>query len=175
VEKRITFRPVRKDDLEMICRWWNDSNVMKYLGVVDYHPTLDQLENDYWSLWKNPGLGDFHMFILCFDDKPVGEIGYKLTDVENGVADFNIKNFRRDLWGRGIGTAAMKKFLEYIFSERGVKKVVAGIREQNTPGLSLYKRVGFTEKRRYAHEGTKNVEGGIAVEMELAAEEFIKG
>ncbi len=112
------------------------------------------------------------MFILCLDGEPIGEIGYKLTDVKSGAADFNIKNFRRDLWGKGIGTAAMKKFLRFIFAKRAVKKIVAGIREQNAPGLSLYRRVGFTEVRRYFWEGNKYFAGGIAVEMELSAQSF---
>ena len=170
--KRISFRRVRKDDLEMICRWWNDSSVMKYLGVVGYHPTLKELRENYWPLWSHPGPGDFQMFILCLDEKAVGEIGYRLTDAENGVADFNIKNFRKDLWGRGIGTAAMRKFLRFIFARRGVKKITAGIREENLPGLSLYRRMGFRETAKYSFEGTEAVEGGIAVQMELSAKEF---
>lgn len=172
IHERISIRKVTWDDLELIHKWWNDAKIMSQVGAKNFNPSLEEIQDNYWPEWNDPKPGDFNMSILCFDDEPIGEIGYRLTDVKKKIADFNIKNCCFELMRKGIGTFAMGCFIHQLFSEKKVNKIVAGIREDNQSGLSLYIRLGFTESRRYQFEENDSFRGGTAVEMTLNSKDF---
>lgn len=170
----ITFRPVKRSDLPLIHSWWNDPEIMEPVGAINYHPTLEELQTEYWPTWKNPGPQDYRMFIICADEKPIGEIGYRFTDLVRQTAGFDIKNCERALWGQGIGTTAARLFLNYCFTECGVDAFVIGVRADNSRALALYRRLGFVEQRRYAAPGDRAFAGGEVVELGLSAERFAR-
>lgn len=170
---RVSFRKVTRDDLELIHQWWNNPKIMSALGAKNFSVTLEELKTEYLPSWLDPKPGGFNMFILCYDGKAIGEIGYRLTDVEHKIADFNIKVCDLDHRNQGIGTYAMGAFIHLLFKEEKVNRIICGLREDNKPALSLYGRLGFSESRRYEFEESFEFSGGIAIEMVLDANDFI--
>lgn len=54
---------------------------------------------------------------------------------------------------RGIGTKAIEQIIESDFKNMGCNKVVLRVRTENGRAVACYKKVGFTETRRYSKNG----------------------
>lgn len=164
---RITIRRVRASDLRVILRWWTDPVVMGEVRATRLRITLNQLQAEYWPRWENPGPADYHQFVICLDKRPVGEIGYRLADGDPTTAAVDIKIGEPELWGRGIGSAAMRLFVAFLREQVGVATVVAEPGEWNQRSLRLFASIGFREVGRQATEATSTCDGGVAVRMAL--------
>ncbi len=104
---RVSIRPVALDDLPTMCRWWNDPIVMREVHAEKYKPTLEQIQKQSWPVWRDPGPTEYHEFVICLNDRIVGEIGYKNEDINRHTVSVDIKIGEPSLWGQGLGTEAM--------------------------------------------------------------------
>ncbi|MCR4688792.1 MAG: GNAT family N-acetyltransferase [Saccharofermentans sp.] len=86
---------------------------------------------------------------------------YSMLDKKTGefignTEFFNIKGYetewgiviRRSMQGKGYGTEALTRALEYGFDELGFKRIYLTVFEDNSRAIHVYKKCGFTEYRR---------------------------
>ena len=164
---RVTTRPVQASDLPAILRWWTDPVVMSEVRATRFSVTLSQLQTEYWPRWENPGLADYHQFVICLRGRPVGEIGYRLADGDPTMATVDIKIGEPELWGQGIGSAAMRLFVAFLRERAGVATIVAEPGAWNERSLRMFRSLGFREVDRRTTEATSTYDGGVAVRMVL--------
>ena len=117
---RVSIRPVAYDDLPLVCKWWNDVTVMQEVRATKLKPTLEYIINREWTIWQHPNPDQFHMFIICCNDTPIGESGYVFKNIKEGIVSVDIKIGEPSLWGQGLGTESMRVFINYLFSQENV-------------------------------------------------------
>lgn len=86
-------------------------------------------------------------FAICSGDRIVGFSMFAF-DLASSDPDDRYWLWRfmidKDLQGKGYGTAALRKIMEY-FRNHGAKHILLSTKETNTEALSLYHKFGFAE------------------------------
>ena len=100
--------------------------------------------------------------VLMKDDEPVGIAFIARRGWTSRLAAMGITSHARS---GGVGTWAMEQLLEEAKS-RGDKEMLLEVIEQNTAGVKLYEKVGFTKIRRLVGYKLENPQAESEVDIE---------
>jgi RimJ/RimL family protein N-acetyltransferase len=106
------------------------------------------------------------LFVICLDDRLIGEIGYKYEDSSRNTISLDIKIREPSLWGQGLGTEAMRLFVTYIFDQLCAQRITAQPGDWNKRSLRLFEQCGFKEIKREEVPATDYFTGGIGVVLQ---------
>jgi aminoglycoside 6'-N-acetyltransferase len=154
----VTFRPVRRADLDQVRDWLNEPHVAAWWTPGDgpREPvggavTAAQVEVEYADALD--GAGPTHVFVILVEGSPVGLIQwYRLADFPDYAAAVGedagagVDLFVGDPGhvGRGIGTAAIDGFVtSVVFAEREIDRCVAGPDVRNARSIRAFTSAGF--------------------------------
>lgn len=142
--KRIKIRPIEKEDLPIVIKWWNDSEVMYYADDNPMpHKTLNQLIEEY-EKEKNEWAKYMERFVIeTKDGKLIGDILYHSYRSDIKSAIFGIFIGEKDCWGKGYGTEATRLFLKYLFENKGLHKVWLTVSDFNQRAIRCFEKCGF--------------------------------
>ncbi len=90
-----------------------------------------------------------------FDSKLIGRISLRDIDQRTHQARLGI-SLRPDYVGQGLGTEAMKLFLDYFFDELHFRTMVLDVAAFNLRAVHCYERLGFAQ---VGHEWRKSYSG----------------
>lgn len=137
------LRPIERDDLDALWRWYNDPEVMYYWA----EPSLlsrDELESRYPANGLGGSTGQMHWLLITTQaGEPIGRIGYVDLDRRNRRAEIAIQIGERAYWGRGFGSDAIIAYLGHLFHEQNLHKVWLRVEAFNPRALRAYERCGF--------------------------------
>lgn len=167
---RISIRPIAWDDLTDLCRWLNDPTVMREVRAERLRPELEQIQEQSWPVWRDPAPGEYHEFIIWLGEKRIGEIGYIFENLDQGTVSVDIKIGEPSLWGKGLGTEAMKLLVSYLFDQMNAQHIIAIPGDWNTRSMRMFGKCGFKEIGREETPANSYYDGGIAVIMQLDKE-----
>lgn len=138
--KRLLIRPVVPADAEAIFRWASDPLVTKYM-VYTTHPDVE-----YTRAWlESRDIEDENSYDLGFTLKETGELigmgGLEYdADTDEWVVGYNL---RRDVWGKGIATEAVKAIIDYVRSHRKVRRIRGRFVVENTRSQHVIEKLGM--------------------------------
>lgn len=75
--------------------------------------------------------------------REIGSVYLRDIDREKGEAEYGIFIGERDALGKGYGTQAAKRMLDYGFGTIGLKKIFLRLLEGNPRALKSYEKAGF--------------------------------
>ncbi len=139
--KDILLRPLLKKDIEVLRRWRNNTEAVKYLrNIGEITPEMQEkwfksylLNNDEYS-FSIIDIGDLHTI--------VGSVSlYNFKNTQAEVGKIQIGDVRAH--GKGIGRTALVMITELGFKSFGLKKIVAGVNQCNIASHSNFMKVGF--------------------------------
>ena len=139
--KDILLRPLLKKDIEVLRRWRNNTEAVKYLrNIGEITPEMQEkwfksylLNNDEYS-FSIIDIGDLHTI--------VGSVSlYNFKNTQAEVGKIQIGDARAH--GKGIGRTALVMITELGFKSFGLKKIVAGVNQCNIASHSNFMKVGF--------------------------------
>jgi len=142
--EHVSLQPITVDDVAVIIKWWNDPEVRRYARsffpmTVESekkwrfeHPEFDQ-KSDYigFGIWLND------------ENRLIGEIGISKITWTDRNCWFGLEIGDKICWGKGHAGEAVTLFLDYIFGELGMHKVIAGIFSLNLRSQAVAKKLGF--------------------------------
>ena len=141
----MTLRPLRAvADIGAArwCRWLAAPLVRRYLESRGRW-TPARLHD--WLVGHRATLGT-RLYAICLEGKPVGTL--KLEGVARGSwANLALMIGEKRAWGRGIGTAAIRRGCG-VAKRRGCVGVWAGMRAANQASRIAFTRAGFIEVAR---------------------------
>lgn len=140
--------------------------MMREVRAEKFKPTLEQIQNQAWPVWRDPGPDDYHEFVICLGDRTIGEIGYKYEDPDQRTVTVDIKIGVPSLWGQGLGTEAVNLFVSYLFDQHHAQHVTAQPGDRNIRSIRLFEKCGFREIRREEIPATDVHDGGIMVTLQ---------
>ncbi len=160
--KDILLRPLLKKDIEVLRRWRNNTEAVKYLrNIGEITPEMQEkwfksylLNNDEYS-FSIIDIGDLHTI--------VGSVSlYNFKNTQAEVGKIQIGDARAH--GKGIGRTALVMITELGFKSFGVKKIVAGVNQCNIASHSNFMKIGF--KITGTHPSVSSF-GGVEDEIEI--------
>ncbi len=125
--ERLLMRPMEKGDALYIYKnWASDPLVTRYLSW-DYHKSIKETE-EYVDFKVKRYLEKEYVFdwiiVLKETGEPIGEMeAVNVSRADNLVEMGDC--FGYHYWNKGYATEALKAFIEYMFEEVGVEKVIA--------------------------------------------------
>jgi len=171
-ERDIRFASVTPADLPLLGQWLGNPQVREWWGEPD--TALDKIRI------MVEGRDTTRPFIFSCDGEPAGyiqrwSIGDEVAGGNGAEAPWLLDLPREavgvDLFigepgqlGQGIGTAAMRAFLDRLFAE-GVSTVIIDPDETNLRAVRAYKKAGFSAYDRHRHKT------GVTLLMKITQDE----
>lgn len=165
----VILRTVRRDDLEMMQKWSEDGELIKYLG--DKLSRWRDADERYGSL-----LRDRRRRVLAIETRDgilIGDI--ELMDItwRTGSAELKICIGERNYWNRGLGTAAVRALLEHAFTRLNLQRIHLRVYANNQRAIRCYEKCGF-RKEGVLRAGFRRLEGqGDLVLMSIERTPFL--
>ena len=151
ISQKITFRLLKKDDLELIHKWFLSDHVIKWYSKKKW--TFAELKNKY--LPRIFGKAPTSCFLILFKEKPIGQVQmYKISDypeykkiiqVDENAAGADLFIGEKDYLHKGLGSIIIKKFLrDFVFAQLEVDSCIMGPDPKNMPAIKAYQKAGFS-------------------------------
>lgn len=138
----IYLEPIKEKDIENIRKWRNNEISNKVFFNNNYITSDAQIK---WYDRYKENVSD-RMFIIYFENNPVGTVALYDIDYKNGTAEFG-RLLIGDINSRGknIGISATKAICDYGFNRLHLNKIKLDVYKDNIKAVNLYKKVGFSE------------------------------
>lgn len=140
--ENIRIREACENDAALLCKWWNDGEVMAHagfplgLGITEKQIAEKiRLESDETT----------RRHIILIDDKPVGEMNYRKLDQNQCEMGIKICDARQQ--NKGYGTKILRMFLHGLFHTLHYENVVLDTNLNNKRAQHVYEKIGFKKVR----------------------------
>src|SRR5438094_660176 len=167
----VRLRPVEETDLPSLHDLFNDPDVLAYLASVTFPQPLADTRRWWEANRMDPANATFAIETLA------GELAgaLDLSDIQPRLRSATLGIWiARSLWGRGLGTDAVRTVCRFAFREMGLQRVHLHVHDDNLRGRRAYEKVGFKEEGRLRRA---HFVGGRYIDvlvMGLLAEELIE-
>jgi len=134
--KKLMIRSASVNDVDTLCEWWSDGQIMAHAGFPDGIKT--DKENLRLKLENQDD--NLHSIMIVYDDISIGEMSYR---IKNDIAEIGIKICNFEYQDRGLGKIYLKMLINYLFSELCVEKIVLDTNLKNKRAQYVYETLGF--------------------------------
>ena len=143
MNNKIELSRIKKEDLELLKKWRNDSKILKFntqyfLLNMDHQKKWFDEVNDKESRNK--------MFVFKYRNKAVGVGGLIHLDKQNKNADVAIILGESKMHGKGLGKKALQLLVDYGFNKMKLHRIGAEIFENNKISLKLFEKLNFKKE-----------------------------
>jgi RimJ/RimL family protein N-acetyltransferase len=147
---RVILRPFKEGDSIHIYHALLDPEFRKLTGTQTFF-TEDALEKALKSFAEDKSRID-----LVITDKETGsQIGdLALTEIDyiNKNASLRIALYKKEHYGKGLGTEAMSLLLQYAFEVLSLYRVYLNVYEFNSRAIRAYEKLGFAREGAFRGE-----------------------
>ncbi len=144
----VVLRPMSESDWDVILAWNNDPDVLCFSDGDDVRSrTLDEVQRIYRSVCSHA-----FCFIIEYEDRPIGECWLQEMNLQTIVERHPGLDLRRidiaigepQLWGRGLGTEAVRLLVDLGFERENCDAIYAcSVADTNPRSRRMFKRLGF--------------------------------
>jgi len=133
-----------KKIIELVRNWRNSEIVRKYM--INTHFITKNEHKKWISTLKKDN--NAKAWVINYNKKPVG-LAY-LTNIEykNKTTDWGLYIADDTMRGKGIGSVALYKLMEYVFDEMNFNEMHTKVLENNPKAMKLYEKFGFKIKEK---------------------------
>jgi UDP-4-amino-4,6-dideoxy-N-acetyl-beta-L-altrosamine N-acetyltransferase len=154
VGKRIILREIEEEDLDLIVKWRNDPEILKWLFSYLHLSKVKQRK------WYEKYLDDAtqQTFIIEVKEEKtlIGTIGLTDIDYKNQKGELTIIIGEKEYWGKGLGEESLKLLVKFAFNEMNLRKIKALVFSDNEVAIKLYEKCGFVKEGVLQEEIFKN-------------------
>lgn len=153
----LEFRPLTPDDFPLLLEWLSKEHIKEWWDDGD--DTLEKIARHYGE--EEKGLGRF--ILVATDEEGESPIGYfQHYSVSEGLMGIDQFIGEEAYLGRGIGTRAIRMFVEMIARMHQPTAIILDPSPENSRAIKCYEKAGF---RHY--ETRRTAEGRLAHMMRL--------
>ncbi|EHY88839.1 GNAT family N-acetyltransferase [Saccharomonospora azurea] len=143
----VQLRPLEPDDADHFWRWHKDPDVVRWM-TGDYHLSLAQTRARFAERKRNSYSELSFVVETLADGTPIGGVRLDGATPETACAEVSLYLGRKDYWGRGYGTDALRTVCRYGFDVMRLHSIVLWVVPENDAAVRLYRKVGFREDGR---------------------------
>ena len=143
-----TFKPLTTSDLDLLCRWFEKPHVLEWW---DDRFTSEEIKEKYGER-INDNVVCPHIAYL--DDKPIAFIQYYWAsrvgdgwwpDEDENTVGLDQFIGEEDYINKGFGTQMIKDFIQFLFQNSLIKKIITEADPKNLRAKRCYEKAGFYE------------------------------
>jgi RimJ/RimL family protein N-acetyltransferase len=136
---KIDFRPVTRDDIELLIAWRANPDV--YEGLYEQN---NPYEWERFYHWWTDLEHSRDWIIMVYQSGIWRDVGViRVLELDTDVPEIGVYVGEVPLWGAGVGSDAVRFALEWL-RDAGYSTASACILETNDTSISLFERLGFT-------------------------------
>jgi len=171
IGKLVKLREVQAEDLQDVWEWENDSEMGLYLNAdPGKRMSMEEVKRRFHQYRTDPTSG---LFIICtIDDEPIGMLGFDRLYKDIGTCRIFIGVGRKQYWGQGYGTDAMRVGLRYFFQDVSLRKVQLSVYDFNTRAIASYRKCGYEVEGIRRNIAYVHGEWCDSIEMAITTEQF---
>lgn len=140
----VTIRPLATTDLDTWYAWEYDIELAMLAG---WTPLLARTAfQQKFEQRINEPKSEMKYFAVDYHDQFTGVLQLAEIDHFEKRAVISIFIGPKELWGRGIGSTALRLLLDYAFTVQGLERISAQVYGFNTRSQRLMERVGFQKE-----------------------------
>lgn len=142
----IYLRGLGRADLEgPYFHWLNDREVTRWM-LTGMFPNTEQAMVRFWE-GQTQSPSDL-LFAICLadGDRHVGNIGLHRIHWVCRSAEIGILLGEREVWGKGVGSEALRLVIEYAFVRLNLNRLYAGAVAKNVGSTRLFEKAGFSRE-----------------------------
>lgn len=162
--ERLRLRPLVRDDVPALLRFYNDPEVRRYLWdnqEVSTEKVVDIVLQSQ-ACFEQIGAGFFAIEMLDAPGEVTGFCGYrKFEETDQPELLYGILP---EFWGQGFVTEAAKAVLRYGFERCEMGSVIAATDTPNQASVRVLQRLGMFFHERREYHGLDTVFYGLARE-----------
>lgn len=132
--ERLTLRSVESEDHAFVHRHWNAPEIRR--GINEQRPYSRE---DVAEALSTDGRVNF---LACDGDEPVGFVWLFRVDEISARGEIGYW-VTPDEWGSGYATEAARLAIRYATEERGLRKLLARVFEDNDASMRVLEKLGF--------------------------------
>ena len=147
----VTLRELAREDIPLINRWRHDRDLVDGLGAAARYITEEVDHGWFDDYLRRRGVDVRCAILVAGETEPVGLVSLTGIDPVHRRGEFHLLIGRRDLHGRGLGTAATTLMLRHAFHDLNLHRVFLSVLASNAAAIRVYAKVGF-KREGIAHE-----------------------
>lgn len=139
---RCFLRHHRDSDAAEFVTWFRDPEMTGFSRHHGKNYTID----DFWSFFSQADVdASLTHFAVCrmSDAALVGTV--LIRGIDQDVADVSVF-VRKDDWGNGYGTEAVRLLVDYAIVHGSCRKITAGCHVRHSSSVTLFERAGFRKE-----------------------------
>jgi RimJ/RimL family protein N-acetyltransferase len=151
--EEISFRRLTRADLPMLVEWLARPHVAEWWGTPS---TAEDVEREYGPIVD--GTGPHHAYVAYEGGEAIGfsqsyvpalchDEGWWLEEHDPGVRGIDQFLADQHRLGRGLGTAMVRAFVAWLFSDPAVTRVQTDPEPGNPRAIRCYEKAGFRAVR----------------------------
>ena len=172
--KSVLLRPVKRSDISYFLKWFNDPEVIQYLGM--YLPMTEMAEEKFIEELGTTRAKSDALFVIEVIEgastKPIGNCGLHGINSKDNHATFGIVIGEKDYWSKSYGTEAARLLINYGFQQLNLHRISSTAVAFNERSIRFHKKVGFREEGRVRETIFKNGQYHDLVQFGILREEW---
>jgi len=145
--ERVTLRPMTESDWQHVCAWNADLEVLYWADEPGVAPR--QPDETKW-IYRSVSVFAY-VFIIEFGGKPIGDCWLQKLNLPEIRERFPGRDLRRidiaigrkELWGKGLGSDAIKALVQFAFEQERADGVYAAVRRDNLRSRRAFEKACF--------------------------------
>lgn len=140
--KMVRLRPLTIMDLPKMAVWNGDDEVQVFVDC-NLPDSLSELER--W-FYENVPNRHYQIFAIeTHDGRVIGDLELDHINWNKQEAEIRIRIGDKESWGKGYGTEALQRMLEYCFREKSFKRIYLRVYQFNRRAIRCYLKNGFKQ------------------------------
>lgn len=133
-------------DLPVFLNWFKDNEVRHWLHISEVKDVTSDIVRERFGLSKRGKRADPRNLTWVLEAPghgPIGEIGLVGIDGLHRRAELRVSIGRKEFWGNGYGTEAIRLVTEYGFTVLGLRRIWLITDADNSRGIRCFEKCGF--------------------------------
>lgn len=147
--ENIFLRPIKKEDVKLLLKWFNDPEITQYL-TSNHHLPYTQEAGEEWVKKVNSFQKDIMLLIEIKEPEkeniPVGIAGIVGINWKDKSANGFLVIGETEYWENGHGAEVSDLFLTYCFETLNLRRISTYVLDFNERSIGLHKKLGFVEE-----------------------------
>jgi len=140
---RVILREKRLEDAEQDYIWRSDAELARLDAAYPLTMSFERYLKIFEDQLRYPTPGSHHFSTETLDGKYIGNCMYYDLDSVNMQAELGIVIGDRDYWSNSYGYDAVTTLLDYMFTEKNLKRVYLHTLEWNNRAQRCFEKSGF--------------------------------
>lgn len=175
--KRLTYRPLSDKDFQVFYEIYANKDVMRYT-YLDALTSVEEAKKSFEEvLFMQQDKSQGTQFIASLsNNEDIGIVDYDVIMQNNEGGIFELGYFiKPEYWGLGFGTEMSEAFINFLFKNYNVHKIVASCNSNNVSSEHIMKKLGMVYEGRLRKVRLKNGIWEDETKYGLLREEWERG